>query len=247
MADLLIISLSVAAVILIVLALSPLLIKRYGVGWRYILWLVLALRLIIPFRPEMPSAPVSIPGYEPSMVEYTESNEPEKEKDTAAAVIREPEKLEEYTFSDMVFAVWLTGAEIFFGIHIASYAVFRLRVKRSMRAVEDGIYVCGEIGSPMLTGFFGPLIILPDSDYTEEERVIVIEHEMTHLRRGDMWYKLIMLIAVSVHWFSPVVHIMARYAVKDMEYTCDKRMMRGKDGEQKKKYAEVILKTMEKR
>lgn len=50
-----------SAVILLLLIISPLLNKRYSAKWRYFVWLVVALRLIIPFKLELPQAPVNIP------------------------------------------------------------------------------------------------------------------------------------------------------------------------------------------
>ena len=56
------ISLSMSAVILLLLIISPLLNKRYSAKWRYFVWLILALRLVIPFRLELSQAPVNIPA-----------------------------------------------------------------------------------------------------------------------------------------------------------------------------------------
>lgn len=44
------ISMSVGLMVIILILLSPLLYKRYAVKWKYLIWIFLALRLLIPFR-----------------------------------------------------------------------------------------------------------------------------------------------------------------------------------------------------
>ena len=75
---------------------------------------------------------------------------------------------------------------------------------------------------------------------------MIIEHEKTHKRRGDLWYKLILLAARSIHWFNPLVYVMVNMAQRDLEYSCDYDVCREKDIEFRKKYSMVILKSMKK-
>lgn len=54
------ISLSMAAVIGVLLLLVPLWQKRYSARWRKLIWLVIAVRLVIPFSPELPQTAVQL-------------------------------------------------------------------------------------------------------------------------------------------------------------------------------------------
>ena len=54
------ISLTMSAVILLLLALGPLLARRYAARWRYWAWLVVAVRLLVPVNLSLPRAPVQL-------------------------------------------------------------------------------------------------------------------------------------------------------------------------------------------
>ena len=54
------ISLSTAAVIGILLLLVPLWQKRYSARWRKVIWLILAVRLLVPFSLELPQTAVQL-------------------------------------------------------------------------------------------------------------------------------------------------------------------------------------------
>ena len=54
------ISLTMSAVILLLLALGPLLARRYAARWRYWAWLVVAVRLLVPLNLSLPRAPVQL-------------------------------------------------------------------------------------------------------------------------------------------------------------------------------------------
>lgn len=252
MTELLFVSLGVSVSVLAVLAVSPLLVRRYSRKWRYWVWLVFAVRLMIPYTPELPAAPVSVPVPETAEITVHEETaeyvldsgaEPEIRTETAAAENGD-ESRGTVNIRGAAFIVWAAGAGAFFAIHAAAYIVFKRRVKPYIVHLSGNVYRCARIEGPVLIGFFRPAVLVPDAEYTDEELEIVVRHEMTHWRRRDMWYKLVLLIANSVHWFNPIVYIMVRCANTDLEYTCDDAVVRGRDAEYRKLYSMVILKTM---
>ena len=64
------IALTMSAVILLLLALGPLLSRRYGSRWRYWAWLAVAVRLLVPVNVPLPQAPVALEA-PPDRVVYT--------------------------------------------------------------------------------------------------------------------------------------------------------------------------------
>ena len=115
-----------------------------------------------------------------------------------------------------------------------------LNIKRNVNLCK-----CSLINSPEFVGFVSPIILMPYTNYTDEELKLIYKHELTHFKRMDVWYKLILVIASVVHWFNPLVYLMRRYASKDIEYTCDDIVTKDLSLEQRKEYSKVILKTME--
>ena len=86
---------------------------------------------------------------------------------------------------------------------------------------------------------------MPYIEYTNDELELIFKHELTHLKRFDIWYKLLLVASNTVHWFNPFVYIMRKLANRDIEYTCDDIVTRNLSLSQRKEYSRVILKTME--
>lgn len=83
-------------------------------------------------------------------------------------------------------------------------------------------------GTPMLMRLLKAQIVLPRSDYSAEELRLILRHELFHFKRKDVFYQLITLIFVSLHWFNPAVHIMAKATEADCETSCDEKPSREK-------------------
>ena len=96
---------------------------------------------------------------------------------------------------------------------------------------------------PMLAGFVRPALYLPDEALSEQEAMFIFRHELTHYKRGDLWLKLLLTAAKTVHWFNPLVYLMARFAQEDIELACDDAVVRGMDSAQRRAYGETILRS----
>ena len=70
------ITLTMSAVILLLLALGPLLSRRYAALWRYWAWLAVAVRLLIPVNISLPQAPVRLSPPEDRVVLSMPAAEP---------------------------------------------------------------------------------------------------------------------------------------------------------------------------
>ena len=79
------------------------------------------------------------------------------------------------------------------------------------------------IASPLVCGIIHPRIYLPTGMDFANTRLLrdVLTHECTHIRRGDNLLKLVMLAALCLHWFNPLVWGMARWLSADIESACD--------------------------
>lgn len=238
--DLLFISLTVGVVAGGVLLVGPLLRRRYVMARMYLVWLILALRLLIPFRVELDRPPVQIPIMPPSGMQTSQQE---------TGTLQTAEK--SVTAADVLPWVWGAGTAGVLLYHLGAYALFRRRVRPFLieettpRPWEPGVYRCACIRGPMLLGYLKPMILLPEVEYSPGEREAVLAHERAHFRRGDVWYKLVLLLACAVHWFNPVVWLMARRAGQDMEFACDELVIRRLGPAYRKEYSNAILKSAE--
>lgn len=95
----------------------------------------------------------------------------------------------------------------------------------------------------MLAGFIHPTLYLPDERISRTDAAFIFRHELTHYKHGDLWLKLLLLAARCLHWFNPLVHLIARFAQEDIEAACDDAVVRGHDGAYRRAYGETILRS----
>lgn len=55
----------------------------------------------------------------------------------------------------------------------------------------------------------------------------LLKHELVHLKRKDVYWKLLFVAANAFHWFNPLIWVMHREAVVDLELSCDERVLEG--------------------
>jgi beta-lactamase regulating signal transducer with metallopeptidase domain len=255
-----------SAVILLLLIISPILNKRYSSKWRYFVWLVIALRLIIPIKAEIPFAPLNIPTvqnqtvvFRTERIPFSVMNEDYIERGNASPTSADYAPI--ITLGELLVIIWATGAIGFFLYHIINYISFKRKIKPYCKKADTKVFntvlsdmkirvkprllECRKIASPMMIGFFKPMVLIPNTDYSNEELTVILKHELTHYKRGDLWYKLLLIIANAMHWFNPFVYLMVKAANRDLEYSCDDVVVKNSDIHFRKEYSLAILKAMQ--
>ncbi|WP_302760158.1 M56 family metallopeptidase [Christensenella hongkongensis] len=98
----------------------------------------------------------------------------------------------------------------------------RLGIKRKVRLVmQDAISV------PCLIGIAAPCLVLPAGLMRDKEKVRgILTHELTHFRHFDNIINLLLNILNTIYWFHPLVWLAFGKIRRDMEYCCDKSVLR---------------------
>lgn len=101
-----------------------------------------------------------------------------------------------------------------------------LQEHRRLRTVQ--IRQSERIDAPLTYGIFRPVILMPKNTDWENGRQLqyVLAHELVHIRRFDGALKLIMALALCIHWFNPLVWIMYMLFNRDIELVCDESVIR---------------------
>lgn len=262
------ITLAISPIILLLLLASKVLAKVYSAKWRYWVWLVIAVRLLIPANLSFPNAPVTVsaPVQNYQFVPKAPSTIVSSNTVTAIVSPAAPSVSAVPTINlfDIAILVWICGALLFLSFHFFSYFIFLKKAKRwktpliSTKATEIlndlfvsmnihrhiPLYLCSDIDSPMMVGFFHPVILLPNQDFTDEQLQMILQHELIHFKRKDLWYKLLLLLANALHWFNPFVYLAAKYAVCDLEIACDEEVLKNNSVNFRKEYGETMLNVM---
>lgn len=160
------ISISMAAVIGILLLLVPVWQKHYSARWRKIIWLVIAVRLLIPFSVELPAAPVQmdVDFNKPTALTRTITEEftVETEYDYAVApeeytalendaelTVMPIQSKEAISTGVILSAIWIAGMCLFMLFYTVQYYLFRRRVYKFSEALEDSEWLVQQTGSDM--------------------------------------------------------------------------------------------------
>ncbi|MEO3947775.1 M56 family metallopeptidase [Gorillibacterium sp. CAU 1737] len=256
-------SLTMALVSLVYMALMPLLSKRYAPKWRYRIWLVIVLGWIIPFRPQIEIPFLSTqaaqdPITTPFTVPQVGISQP-----VSHLSLMDGTEAASATFSlwPWLTLLWIIGLGISIGVPLWNHRRFVRFVNRWSEGVHDEevigrferlkselgitakveIKCCPGINSPMLIGFFHPLILLPPVHIPVHELELILRHELIHLKRHDIWSKMLVMLAVGIHWFNPVVYLMRRAVATQCEISCDSFVLAGADSKRRQQYGETII------
>ena len=246
------VSLTMGAVTALLLILSPVWKRRFRPQWRCWAWLLVALRLAVPFNESLPRAPVVLEAPAPAAVSaaWVEEGGFQGVELTARTLPpgeAAPEAVGRglsLTTAELAFAVWAAVAAGVLAGRLLRYAAFRRRTARwcTPAGAYEGVpvYACALLSSPALTGLLRPRILLPEG-VEEERRAFALAHEAMHARRRDLWRKALLLWVCALHWFNPLVWLLRRAAERDMEIACDAAVLAGRDGEWRRRYGAALL------
>ncbi len=164
---------------------------------------------------------------------------------------------QKYSWLDLFSFIWLGGMIVFWLRQIGRYMWSRKELRRwqqpyhspliTQLCLEMGlkntplVYLSEKASSPMVIGLIRPVVYLPQAATDSKYLYYVLKHEFIHLRRHDIFYKLVLLLACSVHWFNPFIQKMFALASRDLEMICDETVIANEEKEGRKKYSEAIL------
>ena len=168
------------------------------------------------------------------------------------------------TLWDALAAVWLAGFGVILVVQGRRHMRFVRTCRRWRRSVMQAktreefdalrrdicprsrasLAICPAVETPMLMGFFRPVVFLPDESLSGEELTMVLKHELTHLRRRDLWAKAGLLFMAAANWFNPAAWMLLRWAAFAQETACDERVTAGGSPQDKIFYSETILRTI---
>lgn len=227
---------------LAVMAVRPLL-RRAPRRAVCMLWLLVALRLLLPARLTVES-PVSLQQPEsPPIQAYQELRQQEKVYVSAPPEQRlemaGPAAAQGFALLDQLPAIWLTGV----GCMALYMALSLLRMRWRLRAaprIQDNVYRCTDWSTPFVLGVLAPRIYVPET-VSEQDFPQVLAHERCHIRRWDHVWKPLAFLLLAVNWFNPVLWAAYVLLGRDMERACDEMVLKNADAAQRAAYSRALV------
>ena len=109
------------------------------------------------------------------------------------------------------------------------------RIKRHILVFQ------GENGAPTITfGIFRP-IILCGRPLKSREAELLLRHEMVHIKRWDILWKILIQFAIFLHWWNPFMWALFLDFERVSEWACDETAMQGRSKEEVDKYLLLLI------
>ena len=231
------------------------------------LWMIAALRLLLPFSipltfnihigldvfsdvvQELPSGNIAstLPGDSPPSY------------DIGTAV---PSPATEHISTFEI--LWLVGVlllAIYFSIsYFRSMRKFRMSIPDNTPYIQNwltahqisrplAVRSSDLISSPLTYGILHPVILLPKKLDRNDQVALkyVLTHEYVHIRRFDAITKILFAAVLCIHWFNPLVWVMYVLANRDIELSCDAWVIRMMGEKNRSSYALMLIKMEERR
>ena len=258
---LLVCSVTMSALALSYMALTPFLAKRYSSKGRYYAWLIIVIGLIIPFRPQFDNPFVKIIPTDKTMPTIQFGNGTQLVGPNLNTLPPAVSPNISLTWWQIAAAIWLIGMMAFLIYHLVKHSRFMemtrrwsekiadaetLKLFQSVKtelgiSIEIGLLECASVGTPMLVGFIHPIILLPNTIFAKDELRFILKHELIHYKRKDLWYKCLVLVATAIHWFNPLMRLIAREIDTQCEMSCDCEVVSRTDADTRQRYSEAII------
>ncbi|WP_379141371.1 M56 family metallopeptidase [Paenibacillus sp. sgz500992] len=249
-------SVSMTVIGIIYMAVTPLLQNRFTAKGRYYGWLVIVIGFIVPFRFHLPVSIISMDTLFPTLGSTGPSN---LNPLTAAAFPGITATA--FPWLSVAVGVWMTGVVVFVAWHMVRHRRLLRLIKRwnensndkqALRLLQQikvelnvtrhvDLRICPAISSPMLVGLVHPVILLPSNRLSIQALRFILKHELIHLKRKDLGYKLLIFTAAALHWFNPFVYRMAREIAIQCELSCDEAVVMHSDMNNRQQYVETII------
>ena len=163
--------------------------------------------------------------------------------------------------------IWFIGVLIFIAMKILMYLYTVTRIKRTSFIIQSDVWASAfekirgnyttqnvllmgsnETTSPFTVGILHKYIVIPAiliNALDEEEIEFVLSYECYHTSQNDVGRKVLMIVLNCLNWFNPLFYFLKDNLSAWMEIACDEAVTERFDGRQKRKYAALIIKSLE--
>lgn len=215
--------------ILVVLALRPFVLRRFGANVAYWLWLVVPIAALASFAPAREQILVVSPYAATAVAEDSITNVDDSSQPAGALIPVATKPTALPTLADVSIVLWLLGA----------IALLLRSIVSTRRLARDP-----SVG-PALVGVLRPKLVLPadfEARFDAHERALILAHEDMHRASGHTVVNALVEVARCLSWFNPLAHFAANRVRMDQELACDAAVIAARPHE-RRTYAQALLRT----
>jgi beta-lactamase regulating signal transducer with metallopeptidase domain len=180
--------------------------------------------------------------------------------EAAAGPVVHPGSTTRVALGDLIVAVWLAGmlgllarfarqSMIAARLRARAVPVCRSEWAAAIATVEArlggggrlDVRLSSDVDVPLVSGVRRPVIVLPVSavEWPADDRCLVLLHECAHIVRRDLLSRTAGLVACAVHWYNPLVWLLAARADGEAEQSADDFVLHS--GVRPSEYASLLM------
>ncbi len=258
-----------SGLILLIWLIKPLTMKHFPAVWHSVIWLCIALLMLLPLWKLIPRQKAqSLTPYIANQQADVEQNNFEDifvpDKATPDKPVLTQENAAKMPLMDVLARIWLGGFLLWTVSAIVSYSIFLYKKRKNSLSLSENsalesvkkelnikrkirLRIDHSTDSPMLVGCLFPVIYLPDQDLDPEKEKMIFHHELTHYKRGDLYFKWLAALVNAIHWFNPFAYLLSAGVSQSCEVACDMAVIRHLKPDEQKLYMNTILDLIEKK
>jgi len=223
------------AILLLFLALHKPMLTHLGANKVYVMWLILPIGL---FAYNLPL----------SWFESFSLGSAEIQR----YIVSPAEILQQDFVREWLIATWALFVSLLLSYWFLSHLLFKKNL--NLRTIDHSFkqklpaklpaYMSAHAYSPMLVGLFKQKLILPEDFtllYNDEQQRLIVEHEICHFDRNDIYWNLIAFVLLAFFWFHPLAWLAYFRFRRDQELSCDQTVLARKRAESRINYSKALL------
>ena len=105
---------------------------------------------------------------------------------------------------------------------------------------DHPVWITSQISTPMVFGY-KEVILLPDSEFNEEELEVILSHELQHVKTHDIYIKQFMNILMILYWWFLPIYWLNRNINLALEIRADTKATKGMSEEDILNYAYTLV------
>ena len=233
---------------IIVLILRKTFDKKISPTWKFAMWILVLISLLIPIRFTIQSQN----SHEFIISSGIDKIEIAKEN----LIANESGKIFIY--------IWISVMAIIFLYYIITSFVMRRRIgkeevkdkkileilencKKQMEVEKDIELIKQDYKKvPCIYGLFNTKILLTDEVLEKDEESLryIFLHELAHYKRHDLILNKLLILITTIHWFNPIIWFCFKQIRQDMELKADEMVLSKIKKDEEKEYAKTLVRLL---
>ncbi|WP_235550506.1 M56 family metallopeptidase [Paenibacillus sp. Soil750] len=259
-----ILSVSIMATITVVfiMLIQRILHKRIKPRWHYLMWLLVLVRLLLPWHLESNLSIYNWLSYPDTIYEINPANEIGTHEELAIG-----DSLSNILYKYAMY-VWVLGIVLFAIYTFVINRKFALKIRKETRPITDigilqlftqsrqlmsihkpvTLVVSDKLSMPTLFGFRNPCLVIPQSvinSLNHEQLRHVFLHELAHCKRNDIGVNWLMQFLLIIHWFNPVLWYAHQRMREDQEIASDALALSYIEPARREEYGYTLIQLLE--